>query len=204
VINSLRARYPGARVSHAFASTEAGVGFAVDDGYAGFPVNFVGTVGNVEVQVINGSLCLRSPGVALRFLGNPEPIAGADGFVNTGDAVEQRGDRYYFLGRTSGVINVGGLKVYPEEVEAVINRHPAVCMSRVCGKRSPITGALVAADVVLETSIDGALAEHAANLKQDIQMLCRRRLAPHKVPATIRIVPRLELSAAGKLARVVG
>ena len=52
-----------------------------------------------------------------------------DGFVDTRDMVELRGDRYYFVGRRDGIINVGGLKVHPEEVEAVINRHPSVQMS---------------------------------------------------------------------------
>ena len=59
--------------------------------------------------------------------------------------------RYYFAGREDGTINVGGLKVHPEEVEAVINRHPQVSMSLVRTKKSPITGAIVIADVVLKT-----------------------------------------------------
>ena len=62
--------------------------------------------------------------------------------------VELRGDRYYFVGRRDGVINVGGLKVHPEEVEAVINRHPRVQMSLVRARKNPFTGAVVVADVV--------------------------------------------------------
>ena len=58
--------------------------------------------------------------------------------------------RYYFMGRRGGVINVGGLKVHPEEVEAVINAHPWVRMSLVKSRRNPITGAVVTADVVLQ------------------------------------------------------
>ena len=63
--------------------------------------------------------------------------------------VELRGDRYYFVGRRGGIINIGGLKVHPEEIEAVINRHRAVRMSRAKSRRSPITGSIVVADVVL-------------------------------------------------------
>ena len=77
-----------------------------------------------------------------------------DGFVDTHDMVELRGDRYYFVGRRDGIINVGGLKVHPEEVEAVINRHPSVQMSLVHGRKSPITGALVVADVVVKSDSD--------------------------------------------------
>ena len=125
-----------------------------------------------------------------------------EGFVDTGDMVERRGDRYYFLGRRSGIINVGGLKVYPEEVEAAINRHPAVRMSRVRSRKSPITGSLVSADVVLKRESDPSGADGtSAAFKREILQICHERLAPHKIPATIRFVPALEIAAAGKLAR---
>src|SRR5205823_7142960 len=140
--------------------------------------------------VDDGSLRIRSPRAALRYLGDPhERLSGDDGFTDTGDIVERRGDRYYFLGRRSGVINVGGLKVYPEEVEAAINRHPAVRMSRVRPRRSPIMGALVAADVVLNGAADEIFT-------REILQICRDSLPPHKIPATIRFVPALEIAAA--------
>jgi acyl-coenzyme A synthetase/AMP-(fatty) acid ligase len=198
ILNALRTFYPHARISHAFASTEAGVGFDVDDGLEGFPVTFVGRRGGVEIAVREGSLRLRSTRNARRYLSGTDAIAAADGFVDTGDVVERRGDRYYFLGRRSGVINVGGLKVHPEEVEAAINRHPAVRMSVVRSRRSPITGSLVAAEVVLNGA-DAISPE--ADVTREILQLCRASLAPYKVPATVRIVPALAVAAAGKLAR---
>src|SRR5439155_6753569 len=135
-----------------FASTEAGVGFEVDEGLEGFPESLVGAPGDVDIKVVDGSLRIRSARNAARYIGEDNStLADEEGFVDTGDMVERRGDRYYFLGRRSGLINVGGLKVYPEEVEAAINRHPAVRMSRVRSRRSSITGSLVAADVVLKT-----------------------------------------------------
>jgi acyl-coenzyme A synthetase/AMP-(fatty) acid ligase len=100
------------------------------------------------------------------------------------------------------VINVGGNKVYPEEVEAAINRHPAVRMSLVRPRRNPITGALVAADIVLN---EGAPlpddARGAASLRQEILALCRATLAAYKIPASLRFVPALDVAAAGKLTR---
>jgi acyl-coenzyme A synthetase/AMP-(fatty) acid ligase len=199
ILDALRARYPGARIAHAFASTEAGVGFEVDDGLAGFPASLVGAAGAVCVRVDNGSLRLRSGRVALGYLDEADgPLAGADGFVDTGDAVERRGDRYYFLGRRNGVINVGGLKVHPEEIEAAINRHPRVRMSKVRSKRNPITGSLVAADVVLEDAAD------AAASTREILTLCRDTLPAHKVPAVISVVASLDLALTGKLARHAG
>ena len=110
--------------------------------------------------------------------------------------IEARGDRCHFVGRRGGIINVGGAKVNPEEVEAVINLHPGVHASLVKARRNPITGALVAADVVLN---EGVI--EAASLKEEIVAACASRLAPHKVPALVRFVPSLTVTAGGKLAR---
>jgi acyl-coenzyme A synthetase/AMP-(fatty) acid ligase len=92
--------------------------------------------------------------------------------------------------------------VYPEEVEAVINAIPWVRMSLVRARRNPITGAVVSAEVVLadEKEVPGARPEGAV-LTREIIEACRRGLPPHKVPAMVRIVPSLEVSAAGKLVR---
>ena len=203
ILNALHSFYPQASVGHAFASTEAGVGFEVSDGLEGFPANLVGAPGDVQIKVVEGSLRIRSARNAVCYLGEDNAtLADEEGFVDTGDMVQRRGDRYYFLGRRSGLINVGGLKVYPEEVEAAINRHPAVRMSMVRSRRSPITGSLVAADVVLKEEPDSSHADgERVDMKREILQICHDRLAPHKIPATIRFVPALEMAAAGKLAR---
>ena len=194
LLATLRSFYPGASVGHAYASTEAGVGFEVNDGLEGFPAGVVGAPGAVEIKIEDRSLRIRSPRTARCYLGEDAALRDEEGFVDTGDIVERRSDRYYFLGRRSGVINVGGQKVFPEEVEAVIARHPAVRMACVRSRRSPITGSLVVADVVL----DG---EPTPAHKSDILRLCHEGLAPHKVPATIRFVSALDVGAAGKLVR---
>src|SRR5205807_513227 len=163
ILDSLRAFYPQARVAHAYASTEAGVGFEVNDGLEGFPSSFITSshhprqTRDVDMKMVDGSLRICSSRTASRYLGHESPaLLDAEGFVDTGDLLELRGDRYYFIGRRGGIINVGGLKVHPEEVEAVINRHPRVWISRVRSRKSPITGALVVADVVLKTAPEPA------------------------------------------------
>jgi len=202
ILNALHSFYPQAAVGHAFASTEAGVGFEVNDGLEGFPASMVGAPGDVQIKVVEGSLRIRSARNAARYIGEDSSLTDEEGFVDTGDMVQRRGDRYYFLGRRSGLINVGGLKVYPEEVEAAINRHPAVRMSMVRSRKSPITGSLVAAEVVLKGELDSSHAGgESVDFKREILQLCHESLAPHKIPATIRFVPALELAAAGKLAR---
>jgi acyl-coenzyme A synthetase/AMP-(fatty) acid ligase len=205
ILNSLKAAYPEARIAHAFASTEAGVAFEVGDGLAGFPESLVEGAGDgaAELRVVDETLRIRSPGNALGYLGADAPaLKGADGFVDTGDRLMLREGRYHFAGRAGGVINVGGLKVHPEEVEAVINSHPWVRISLARARKSPITGAIVTAEVVLAEPPGGALARPSAEeLTRELLEACRRALAPHKVPSVIRIVPRLEVSAAGKLVR---
>jgi acyl-coenzyme A synthetase/AMP-(fatty) acid ligase len=205
VLDGLRAVYPAATVAHAFASTEAGVAFEVRDGQAGFPADFIGAPGAVELRVADETLQIRSPGTAVRYLGEgAEALRAADGFVDTGDRLERHGGRYYFMGRRGGVINVGGLKVHPEEVEAVINAHPWVRMSLVRARRNAITGAIVTADVVIASAGVGRGTPPAAEvLTRELTDRCRRSLAPHKVPAMIRIVQSLEVSPSGKLVRPV-
>ena len=200
ILDNLRAAFPQASIGHAYASTEAGVGFAVDDGLAGFPASYLNGVRNgVEMKVVDGSLCLRSSGAASGYVARRATLRDDDGFVDSGDMVERRGDRFYFVGRRGGIINIGGLKVHPEEVEAVINRHPQVRMSLVRPKRSPFTGAIAIADVVLKSECQRA--EDETGLKNEILDLCRNALPRHKVPAAISIVPALAVAATGKLAR---
>jgi acyl-coenzyme A synthetase/AMP-(fatty) acid ligase len=206
ILDSLRAFWPNAQVGHAYASTEAGVGFEVLDGREGFPAHLLAATGEVQMKVEDGSLRIRSTRVASRYLGaNAASLASGDGFVDTGDMIECTSERCYFRGRRGGIINVGGSKVHPEEVEAVINRHPKVRMSLVKAQRSPITSAIVVADVVLLG--DGGAARSgadAAQTQQEILALCRQDLAPYKVPVLIRIVPALEVTESGKLARPHG
>src|SRR5580704_3154896 len=204
ILDNLRAAFPKASTGHAYASTEAGVAFEVTDGFAGFPAAFLGRNTNgVEMKVVDGSLRIRSSRTASRYVGANQPeLRDPEGFVDTGDMVELHGDRYAFAGRKGGIINIGGLKVHPEEVEAVINRHPQVRMSLVRPKRSPVTGAVVIADVVLRSDLARASAE--PELKENILALCRAALPRHKVPATVNFVPSLDVAATGKLARRYG
>jgi acyl-coenzyme A synthetase/AMP-(fatty) acid ligase len=200
VLDGLSRAFPAASVGHAYASTEAGVGFAVNDGLEGFPAEMVGpNRDGVEMKVEDGSLRIRSTRTAHAYVGrNAAALTDAEGFVDTGDMVERRGDRYHFVGRRGGIINIGGLKVHPEEIEAVINRHADVRMSRARSRRSPITGAIVVADVILA---DGDSADRSDEIRKAILADCKASLAPHKVPAVIRFVPSLDVTAAGKLAR---
>lgn len=201
ILNSLREAFPKARVVHAFASTEAGLAFEVDDAAPGFPPEALKSIPGVEISTSEGTLRIRSAGNASCYLGKNAPkLKQPDGWVDTGDLVEMREGRYFFRGRRDGVINVGGLKVHPEEVESVIGRHPEVEMCVVLAKKSRITGALVVADVVLR---HGVLCEgrDIQSIEDDILHMCRESLPSHKVPAVVRIVQMLDVSESGKVLR---
>ena len=171
--------------------------FEVTDRREGFPAAMVGRQdGAVRIKVADGTLRLKSAHTADRYLGATNQLTDDDGYVDTGDLVELRGDRYFFIGRRGGIINVGGQKVHPEEVEAVINQHPAVHSSLVKSRKSPVIGAVVVAEVVLKQP-----ASTAAEVESEIRASCLRELAAHKVPAIIRFVPALAVTPGGKLMR---
>jgi acyl-coenzyme A synthetase/AMP-(fatty) acid ligase len=203
ILESLRAAFPDAAIGHAYASTEAGVAFEVTDGLEGFPASYIDAGGEVALRVEDGSLRIRSARTATRYVGRDDlALSDDDGFVDTDDMVELRGDRYFFQGRRTGVINIGGHKVHPEEVESVINLHSDVRMSLVKGRRSPIMGNVIVAYVVLKNGATHADSrDNRAALKQEIIAACQDRLESHKIPAVIDFVASLDLVCSGKLAR---
>jgi acyl-coenzyme A synthetase/AMP-(fatty) acid ligase len=197
ILDRLQETYSQARIVHAFASTEAGVAFEVTDGLAGFPAAYLTNQnGSVQMRVQNGTLRIRSPRTASRYLDRPGiPLEDADGFVDTHDVLQLCNDRYFFMGRQDGILNIGGLKVHPEEIEASINRHPAVLIVLVAARPNPIIGSLITAQVVLRDDFS------PATVVDEILEQCRRTLPPHKVPASIKVVPSLDLLPSGKLSR---
>ena len=200
VILSVLARsYPAARVVHIYASTEAGMGFSVRDGLPGFPTRYLNEPpSGVHLKIVDGRLFVQTRTERATYLGREEVFAGEDGFVDTGDRVEIDGDRCLFLGRENGAINVGGNKVYPEEVEHVLLAYPGIELARVSARKSPITGELVAAEVVARPNID------PATLPAGLKAWCVERLPQWKRPAIIRVVSQLTATASGKIDRAAG
>ncbi|MRR54711.1 MAG: long-chain fatty acid--CoA ligase [Deltaproteobacteria bacterium] len=198
VLSALRAMYPTARIVHIYASTEAGVGFSVTDGCAGFPKTMlVNPPEGITLKVDEiGFLLLRPALRDQEYAGNAVPLFGDDGFINTGDLVVEEGERYYFLGRANGAINVGGNKVQPEEIENLIYTFSNVKLVSVYGKKNPITGYVVAADVVLDS-----LSGDAAEFKRKLAAYCAEKLPPYKRPVLIKIVSDLDINRAGKVVR---
>jgi acyl-coenzyme A synthetase/AMP-(fatty) acid ligase len=198
LLRAISALYPRASVAHAYASTEAGVLFEIEDRQAGFPAALLDArSGEVELKLAEDSLRVRSRGAALRYLGAGAPaLHDADGFIDTGDLIRRDGDRCFFNGRRGGIINIGGAKVHPEEVEEVINKHDSVVASLVFARKNPISGFVVVADVILKPNVT-----ETKLVREEILAACARDLAPFKAPAIIRFVPELTVTQTGKLAR---
>ncbi len=193
VLSALATRFPAARITHIYASTEAGVGFSVTDGREGFPA---GLLEGGRLRIDEGRLWIRPAGPPPGSLG-PMPLPmNEDGFIDTRDRVERRGDRVHFLGREGGGINVGGAKVQPEMVERAILMLPEVALVRVTGKRNPLSGAVIIAEVVPREP-----PEDQAGFRRLVIQHCRATLPPEAVPALIRLAPELAVNASGKLMR---
>jgi acyl-coenzyme A synthetase/AMP-(fatty) acid ligase len=106
------------------------------------------------------------------------------------------GDRIFVLGRAGGVINVGGNKVHPEEVERLLLAHQAIQEARVYGKPSSIVGAIVNADIVLAQS-----SQNATKLRAEIRAYLQSRVESYKVPAILNFVDSIESTPTGKISR---
>lgn len=199
ILDALRHVFPDARITHIYASTEAGVGFAVRDGLAGFPASYLDHPPRGMRLAVGdqGQLLLRADCGEQEYVDGTAQLKRADGFVDTGDLVTRRGDRFYFLGRANGTINVGGNKVHPEEVEGCLLGCAGVQFARVTRRKSPFTGELVQAEVVPHPNCGLAPEE----LKKTLLARCRAELAPYKVPAVVKLVAELEATASGKLKR---
>lgn len=197
ILSALAARFPAAKVVHIYASTEAGVGFSVGDGRAGFPADYLRQApGGTELKVERDGLLWMRPALkGQRYLGGLDALMAEDGWINTGDHVRRVGDRVLFLGRANGTINVGGNKVFPEEVEDCIRAVRGVRHVGVRARSNPLVGSLVEALVLPESGADRAV------LKSAIVQSCRGSLAPYKVPAVVTWVDEVAMTAAGKLMR---
>lgn len=133
-----------------------------------------------NVRVVDGVLWIKSPTAMLGYLNAPSPFI-EDGWFNTQDAVEVRGDYLRILGRKTEFINVGGEKVHPAEVENVLLTMSNIRDATVFGRPNPMTGQVVCARVTLQRH------EDAGTLKQRLRAFCKDRLQPYKIPVAVEV-----------------
>ena len=143
-----------------------------------------------------GEIVIRGPNVMLGYWKRPQETADAirNGWFHTGDLGYCDEEGYFFLvDRLKDIVNVGGLKVSPAEVERALLAHDAVAGAGVAAIADRVLGEQVGACVVLRPGRSAA--------EQDLIAFCRDRLAPYKAPVKVCFAPALPVSPTGKLLR---
>ncbi|MFC4700524.1 AMP-binding protein [Glaciecola siphonariae] len=192
LLDTLSQLFPRAKIMHIYASTEAGVGFAVADKKAGFPSEWLQqTRSGLKLKVSDAQHLMIKP-EQQGFLENR--VVDSEGYIDTEDLVSIEQDRVVFQGRACGVINVGGNKVHPEAVEQVLTQHEDVVLARVYAKTSSVLGQLVACEIVANT-------QDTQGLKKKLLAHCLAKLARYQIPSQFKFVSHLANQSTGKLSR---
>jgi acyl-CoA synthetase (AMP-forming)/AMP-acid ligase II len=193
LLDELRRLFPSAHISQVYASTEFGSALSVRDGRSGLPVSLLdrGADADVQFRVVDGELQSRSRVGMLGYHGDRD---AGDGWRPTGDLVEISDDRIHFVGRASDTINVGGVKVHPLPVEEAVGALDGVELARAYGRPNPVTGQIVAVDVVARPGVD------TKRLDEAIRGACAT-LPPALRPRRVRFVAELEVRG-DKISRV--
>ncbi|MGD9732943.1 MAG: fatty acid--CoA ligase family protein [Desulfamplus sp.] len=132
----------------------------------------------IEYRIVDRILQIKTPSAMLGYLNAPSPFTD-DGWFNTGDEVETDGGYIRILGRTSEIINVGGEKVWPAEVENVLLTMEGVEDAAVTGRANPITGQMVQVRVKLNTN------ESLSDFRKRMRQFCKDKLPPYKIPQQV-------------------
>ena len=133
-----------------------------------------------QTRVVDGLLEIKAKSAMLGYLNAPSPFT-EDGWFKTGDAVLVDGEYMKILGRRSEMINVGGQKVFPAEVESVIQQMDGVEEVAVSGERNMLTGQIVKARVKLSTD------ESLSDFKKRLRKFCKGKLESYKVPQKVEL-----------------
>jgi len=147
-----------------------------------------------KLRVVDGILEVKSDAAMLGYIGTESPFTD-DGYFITGDSVEQKGEWLKILGRKSELINSGGEKVYPAEVESIMLQFTAVDDVVVYGEPNPLLGQIICAKVVLSP-------EYLDKVKpSDLKKDCAKKMQRYMVPTRIKIIEKMSISDRGKKLR---
>jgi acyl-coenzyme A synthetase/AMP-(fatty) acid ligase len=191
-LDAVKSFFSPTHVTHIYASTEAGTAIVVSDGLAGFPAHWLDAARPSRIKVVDGVLHVQSEQRMLGYVSESK-AESQDDWINTQDMVEIRGDRCYLLGRADGLINVGGRKIRPEEIENAILAVKGVIDSLVYAKKNPVTGSLLAADIAIRQDVEFTIAHMKEQLLD--------ALPDYKVPSFIRFVDKISVSSNDKKMR---
>jgi len=174
----LREAFPRVKLQQTYGMTELGAlrTKSLGDGSLWVKVGGEG----FATRVVDGKLQVRARSMLLGYLNAPLPVT-VDGWFETGDLVAQDGEYLRFLGKDSDLINVGGEKVYPAEIEGVIEAIDGVAEATVYGEPNTLLGEIVCARVTARADVD------RAKLASSVKRRCRERLERFKVPVKVEV-----------------
>jgi long-chain acyl-CoA synthetase len=177
-LERIREAFPNVRLQQTYGLTELGIlrSQSRPDGSLWVRIGGEG----YDLQVRDGRLWIKAHSAMLGYLNAPSPFS-EDGYFDTGDRVEVDGDWLRILGRDSELINVGGSKVYPAEVETVLLGMPNVADAAVSGAPHPVTGQVVAATIQLKNP------EPLNEFKTRLRTFCADKLPSFKIPVKITL-----------------
>ncbi len=174
--------FPEVRLKQTYGLTELGI-FSTKSRDSASTWMKVGGPG-VETKIVDGTLWVRAKAAMLGYLNAPSPF-DEDGWYNTNDKVEVDGEHLRILGREQDIINVGGEKVFPAEIESLLLEMPGVREAVVRGKKNPITGQVVTAVLTLDRP------EDLNSLRKRVFAFCQGRLERFKIPAVVSVADNL-------------
>lgn len=179
LLERLANAFPNARLIQKYGTSEAGAPKSRSEGNTSRWLDL--GVEDTDWRIRDGRLELPGDRAMLGYLNAPSPFA-ADGWYQTGDRVERRGDTVRILGRASDMINVGGEKVFPAEVEAAICEVEGIAEAAVSGRPHPLMGSVIMARV-RPTDPDAT----APEIRQALRQALTGTLEPYKIPQKIEV-----------------
>lgn len=183
LLKRLKETFPQTNFIQTFGTSETGISQTVSRASDSTQIKIDDP--DTEYKIVDGELWLRSKNQILGYLNHEMSRFTDDGWFKTGDCVEESNDGYLtIIGRREDIINVGGEKVTPSEVESILMEMPEVSDCLVYGEQNAITGQIVAAQIIPREKAD------LPALKRTIKKHCRKHLTPYKVPARIRFTTK--------------
>jgi|688.fasta_scaffold27476_5 long-chain acyl-CoA synthetase len=187
----------GVHITQALGVIEVGLPLINLEHAATHPTSVGKPTPSFEAKLDNGELLLRGPGLFDAYLSpwqSSETVL-REGWFPTGDIAEVNENGCFFLkGRSQSVINVGGMKCFPEEVESVLTTHPMVKSARVLARPHPVLGHVPVAELITQNKMEDTLAKQ-------LKKLCQQRLSAYKVPLVFSFVTQIPMTASGKMKR---
>ena len=189
LLSNLKSKLPKARLIQTFGTSETGIIKTKSKTSSSLLIKFEDQ--DQKVKIVNNELWIKSKTRVLGYINHNNDALTNDGWFKTGDLVEEKDNGYYrIVGRKSKIINVGGEKVLPIEVENTILELNFILDCTAYAKDNPITGQVVAVKVVVK-SLDIDIKQ----LKKSIKLYCKKNLERYKVPAEIIISDKINYSS---------